>query len=394
MDISNSKTTIGLAPMEGATDFPTRIWFSQTSRPDFCASPFLRVTETYPTAKLSDSLWPELSIAKDAINYQFVPQIMANDAGHFVRVADSFRERTNVVELNCGCPASKVVGHGSGSSLLMNNKKFRDFTKTIASQLEPGTLSVKMRTGYTADDEFDSLVEAVEDLPLRQLVVHGRTRIAQYQGRANWELIEKAAKRLTYPVVGSGDITDLQSFRAIRAAAPTPRNFIVGRGALRNPWLFEELRSGNKVEVGREVILHALTALLHLYQLDKHHPQALARCLQNECWRDTCSNDLKKWQSLLRVLCKDLPEISNPLSPPGITRPALGRMKLHWNYLRSSLAPSAMEPKIMREQTWDGFLAAIKRSLPERMLLTYRPEWDWIYAGEKRPPNTKPCRTL
>ncbi len=230
-----------LAPMEGVSDWPFRLWFSQTSAPSFMGTPFLRATDTFPKA-LPETFAPELH--RYQAPYHLIPQVMASEARDFVRTARLFLESgADFVDLNCGCPSPNPVSGGAGSSLLKSSEIFLNFIQAVADELPPASFSVKMRTGFNDANLFASLIEGLKDLPLKQLTVHGRTRSDRYDGQARWDLIQHAQESLPFPVVASGDLVSWESWTQKQAQYPGIKKVIVGRGALRNPWIFEELRT-------------------------------------------------------------------------------------------------------------------------------------------------------
>ena len=233
---------IGLAPMEGVSDFAFRLWVRLCSQPDFTSTPFLRATDTYP-ARVPAEVAPELEGDRQSrLGYRLIPQIMASKPLNFIRVASAFLSKTDFVDLNCGCPASNSVGSGAGSSLLKEPETFRSFIDTACRALGPGRVSVKMRTGFSSHAEFETLLNCLQNQPIARLGIHGRHRIQRYSGMADWQLIQRAALELNVPVVGSGDILSQPSLmQRLQFWGPEKQKLeavIIGRGAIRNPWIF------------------------------------------------------------------------------------------------------------------------------------------------------------
>ena len=99
---------------------------------------------------------------------------MVANSEDFIRLAGLFKSR--FVELNCGCPASVVVGNGAGSSLLKEPSKFQEFLARCIDGTSPANFAVKMRLGLEDDDEFDLLLETLKSLEMHQLSLHPRTK--------------------------------------------------------------------------------------------------------------------------------------------------------------------------------------------------------------------------
>ena len=153
IEINAKPYKIALAPMEGVTDFPARLWISLFGGVKAMTTPFYRVTRNH-TAKIPQSWAPELFHPEvgSRLPYQLAPQFMAASASDFGRVATDLGQLgSDLFEINCGCPAAKTVGRGAGSSLLQEVKGFRYFIEALSQQVGDGQLSVKMRLGYNDD---------------------------------------------------------------------------------------------------------------------------------------------------------------------------------------------------------------------------------------------------
>ncbi|MEY2988734.1 MAG: hypothetical protein RJB13_2255, partial [Pseudomonadota bacterium] len=240
---SRSEPALLLAPMEGVTDFATRFWLSQIASPDEATTPFLRVTKDYPSKRIPANFLPEIELSKEHGIVTCVPQLMASETEDLIRIGEHFLKKLPFVDINCGCPSPTVVGNGAGSSLLKCPDSFFRYLNQVVGALGPQRVSVKMRLGFQSEDEFESLLEVVKAFPLARLTIHGRTREDRYKGKARWHFINKAASQLNYPVIGSGDILDQSSLRERLALAPNVAGVMIGRGALRNPWIFASLRT-------------------------------------------------------------------------------------------------------------------------------------------------------
>lgn len=376
---------LGLAPMEGVTELATRLWFGLTSMPATATTPFLRVTKGFPFKRVADTFAPEMGRLRNAVSYRVIPQLMASEACEFIRLAEPFLNEAPFVELNCGCPAPVVVGHGAGSGLLEDVNGFRRFVKTISDALGD-RFAVKLRTGFLSDSEFDAILSCLADLPLARLTVHGRTRAQRYLGKACWRAISKAAREMPFAVYGSGDVNCRADFDEARRLAPQISGVFLGRGALRNPWLFSELRSGKVVTLNWSTLSDAISVFAHLQELAFVSPLKLFELSERGHFREMCGADAASWSETRALTESALREVTGECTP---SRGTVAKVKMLWNYLRSSLPEAYFDPSLLRSPDFESFsnnLERISRAHEDKfqsavLTLQAQVEHDWIYSG-------------
>lgn len=161
------------------------------------------------------------------------PEAMAMAA----KVAEEFNPK--FIDINMGCPVKKVVGTGAGSSLLKDTSTLGKFFETIKKSITV-PLTIKIRIGW--DQESINAMEVVHiarEEGVEFVAVHGRTRSQQYTGKANWELLESLGEKAPLDIIGNGD---LHSVHFVREKMKTTHcsALMLGRGPLRNPFLFLE----------------------------------------------------------------------------------------------------------------------------------------------------------
>ncbi len=147
----------------------------------------------------------------------------------------------HAVDLNVGCPVPKITGGGGGSALLREPELAADCVAAMAAAATI-PVTVKIRAGWDQDNRnAPEFAQRMEQAGAQAITVHGRTREQKYSGRADYELIGRVVEAVEVPVIGNGDVTDLESARALLAQGVA--GIAVGRGALGRPWLFAQLRA-------------------------------------------------------------------------------------------------------------------------------------------------------
>ena len=223
-----------LAPMAGVTDLA----FRQICREHGAG---LTVTEMASAKALEygDKKTPRLlRLARG--EHPASAQIFGSDPACMARSAKRALELSgcDIIDINMGCPAPKIVGNGDGSALM----KSPDLAARIVAavkQAVPVPVTVKFRMGWDAQSvncvEFARLCErAGADM----VAVHGRTRSQQYSGTANWDIIRAVKEAVSIPVAANGDVFTPQDVP--RILAHTGADFVmIGRGSLGDPWIFE-----------------------------------------------------------------------------------------------------------------------------------------------------------
>ena len=234
-----------LAPMEDVTDASFRIICRE------CGAS-MAYTEFVP----SDGLVRDAAkaIAKMHIYPGERPvgiQIYGNDPDAMVeaaRMADRAEEIAggagcDLIDINFGCPVSKIAGRGAGSGMMREPDKMVEITRRIVEAVGK-PVTVKTRLGW--DDSSKIIVELAErlqDTGIQALCIHGRTRCQMYKGEADWTLIGKVKEnpRMHIPIIGNGDVNSpekaLECFRRYGVDG-----IMVGRASFGHPWIFREIR--------------------------------------------------------------------------------------------------------------------------------------------------------
>lgn len=356
---------LAVAPMEGVTGFPMRLWLHLASAPPAMTTPFLRVTKGQPEKHLPQLFAPELFELEGALPYELTPQFLAGDADNFLRAAAMLDGvKTPAIELNCGCPCPTCIGAFAGSGILAAPDVFAATVARLAATLGPQRLAIKMRLGFLAASEFDSLLIPVTQAPLARLTVHGRTRQQGYSGQACWDSIGKAAALTMIPTWGSGDVVDASSHSKALAQAPQVAGVLIGRGLLRNPWIFTDLQQLNVVVVDDAVLGQALYVFALLNHLAIEAPSKLLGRVANGRLPLFCGTDSDAWERAaaeLSTLAFGVPRLfslKTPLSSLPLSPNVWPRLRYLWGFLRATRSSELQTPRLLRVKSVADFFAA------------------------------------
>lgn len=176
-----------------------------------------------------------------------VPQIMTRYPEHFLWAAQEMQARGyDEVNLNIGCPSGTVTAKGKGAGMLREPEALRAFLDEIFAH-SPLPISIKTRIGFAAPEEWDTLLDILQQYPMKELIIHPRLRVQFYKGDVYPEAFRLAAQA-GLPLVYNGDLFDLPACQALQADYPL-MPMMLGRGLLANPALPRQLRGGAALTV-------------------------------------------------------------------------------------------------------------------------------------------------
>jgi tRNA-dihydrouridine synthase len=225
-----------LAPMQDITDLPFWRVIARHGGPDIYYTEYFRVhRDSRPEKHILRS------IDENPTGRPVIAQMIGQDIPALCRTAEELQRRAIAgIDLNLGCPAPIVCKKEAGGGLLRAPEKVDAILRELRGAVHR-RFTVKTRIGYSAPEEFPALLDLFRRHPIDALTVHGRTVREMYQPVLHEDAIARAARLMPCPVFANGNVRDLASARAL-VAATGAQGLMIGRGAIRNPWIFTQIR--------------------------------------------------------------------------------------------------------------------------------------------------------
>jgi tRNA-dihydrouridine synthase B len=253
-----------LAPMQDVTDVYFMNAIGEYGAPDYFFTEYFRV---HVNSGVDKHILR--SITENTTGRPVFAQMIGEDIADLVRVAGLLSQYPIAgIDLNMGCPAPRIYRKNVGGGLLRDPDKIDRILGALRAAVS-GKLTVKMRTGFEDTNQFDRVLSIIDKHKIDLLSLHGRTVKEMYHGKVHYDLIAHAVQRLRCPVLANGNISSAATAMAVLAQTQAA-GVMVGRAAIRNPWIFSQIR---EALAGKEVSIVKLPQVREyidrIYQMQK-----------------------------------------------------------------------------------------------------------------------------
>jgi len=232
-----SKPLFALAPLAGFTDLPFRSVVKKFGA-DLTVSEMISSNALAFKSKKTFKM-----LEKNELETPYSIQIAGSDLDVIRQAVELLNERDgiDIIDLNCGCPAPKVVNNLQGSSLLTDLPRMAETIKTIKKHSQKEYTSVKMRLGFNEKNHIEQ-AKLCEDSGADFIAVHGRTKAGKYKAVVDYDAIKEIVAAVNIPVLANGDIDSPEKAKWVLEHTGAS-GVMVGRGAVGRPWMFQLMKN-------------------------------------------------------------------------------------------------------------------------------------------------------
>ncbi|MFZ4775849.1 MAG: tRNA dihydrouridine synthase [Terrimicrobiaceae bacterium] len=252
---SINRPVLALAPMQDVTDWAFWKLIAGYGGPDLYFTEYFRVSPGY---RLHRSILK--SIVDNPTGKPAIAQLIGNDVEWMVRSAQQLeRHPVAGVDLNLGCPAPVVYRKCAGGGLLRDPERIDQLLRALRAGIS-GCFTVKTRLGFESPSEFDRLLDIFSSHRLDLLTVHARTVAEKYGAHVHLDRVAEAVRRMPCPVMANGNVNSVADARLVLEQTGA-QGLMIGRGAIRNPWIFQQIRDSFEgreptLPTGRDVLAY------------------------------------------------------------------------------------------------------------------------------------------
>lgn len=253
--LGGSSPFLALAPMQDVTDSAFWNLMHRYGGADVYWTEYFRVHAVSRPEK-----WILDSLKNNSTGKPVIAQMIGNDIPSLIRTAKELQQLpVAAIDLNLGCPAPIVYRKCAGGGLLREPQRIDSILGALRDAVSI-KFTVKTRVGFASEKEFDTLLPIFAKHSLDALTVHARTVAQMYRLPVHYDLIRQASETMTCPVIANGHVYSAAQAQELLAKTKT-RGLMIGRGVIRSPWLFNQIRQQLRGETviyptGREVLAY------------------------------------------------------------------------------------------------------------------------------------------